>query len=416
MHPRHFYAVLVALCLTAAAAAQSPIHPDEGRPQVLWQEARPLVGKVAFVAGKVIDVRTVGRVTFVNFDDQRPARFAGVIFEPSLANFPKPPREMYDGKLVRIRGTVSLYRDQPQIVVTGPDQIEVIDALPGGSAAITRRPQNKPGELVVASYNVLNLFDDHDDPYRADESTPPKPRRQMQRLAQSIVGLNADVIALEEVENRHYLERFVEVFLPDQGYEHVVLFEGNDTRGIDVALVSRAPIGPVRSHRHVTFPGPDGDERKFNRDMLAVTVEPVGGQPLELWVLHLKSNSGGREFAEPVRLAEAQEIRRMLDAELAEDPQARIVVLGDFNDTPESATLRTIIGEGDKALWSAHTDLADPNVLTYNEGEFKSMIDFLLCSPAMRQRYMKGSFRVPQGSVGATGSDHNPIVATFRVE
>ena len=67
-------------------------------------------------------------------------------------------------------------------------------------------------------------------------------------------------------------------------------------------------------------------------------------------------------------------------------------------------------------MWSAHTDLTHPAVLTYNEGEFKSMIDFILCTPAMHARYVKGSFHVPQGSVETTGSDHNPIAATFRVD
>jgi endonuclease/exonuclease/phosphatase family metal-dependent hydrolase len=107
------------------------------------------------------------------------------------------------------------------------------------------------------------------------------------------------------------------------------------------------------------------------------------------------------------------EIRRLLDRELAGDPQARIVVTGDFNDAADSVSLRTIIGSGPTALWSAHTDLQNPNVLTYNEGDFKSMIDYMLCTPALHKRYVPGSFRVPQGSIDTTGSDHNPIVATF---
>jgi endonuclease/exonuclease/phosphatase family metal-dependent hydrolase len=155
---------------------------------------------------------------------------------------------------------------------------------------------------------------------------------------------------------------------------------------------------------------------QFQRDVLAVTIEPEGGTPLETWVVHLKSKSGGQETTEPIRLAEARAIRRLLDAELAADAAKRILVVGDFNDTPESASLQTIIGAGPTALWSAHTDLADPGVLTYNEGEFKSMIDFILCSPAMHERYVAGSFHVPQGSIDATGSDHNPVVATFRVD
>ena len=414
---RPLAAASLLLVLGASAFAAPPIDPAEGRPQVQWQEARPFVGKFTLVSGKVTDVRTVGRITFVNFDEQRPARFAGVIFEESLTNFPKPPAEMYAGKIVRIKGTVSTFKDQPQIVVTKPDQIEVLDALPATSIPQpTERRKAKPGELVIGAYNVLNLFDDHDDPYRNDEVTPAKPRPELESLARSIRELNADVLAVEEVESRDYLDRFVNVFLADMGYEHIVLFEGNDMRGIDVGLISRVPIGAVRSHRHVTFPGHSGGTSRFNRDVLVVTVEPPDAEPLDVWVLHLKSNSGGREAAEPIRLAEARELRRLLDAELAENPDARLLVMGDFNDTPESATLSTIVGAQSGALWSVHADLADPKTLTYNEGEFRSMIDFILCSPAMARQYVKGSVRVPQGSIDATGSDHNPISATFRLE
>src|SRR5687768_5736582 len=120
----------ILVLLVAAGQASAQIRPEEGRPQVPWQEVRPLVGQVAFVSGKVINVNTAGRVTFVNFDEQRPARFTAVIFSENLTNFPKPPKEMYQGKIVRLRGTVSMFKDQPQIVVTKPDQIEVLDKLP----------------------------------------------------------------------------------------------------------------------------------------------------------------------------------------------------------------------------------------------------------------------------------------------
>jgi endonuclease/exonuclease/phosphatase family metal-dependent hydrolase len=400
----------------AAACAQTAIRPDEGRPHVRWQEARQVVGRTAFVSGQVVGVPTVGTITFINFDEQRPVRFAGVIRQESLTNFPKPPAEMYGGKIVQIRGTVSLFRDQPQIIVTSPEQVEVLDRLPGSSDAPRPVAQATPGRLVVAAYNVLNLFDDVDDPYREDEGTPAKPRAEMALLAQSIESLNADVIAMEEVENRDYLQRFVDVFLPHLGYEEVVLFEGNDGRGIDVALISRVPVGAVRSHRHLKFPGSDGSQQHFQRDLLAVTLEPTGGPPVQVWVVHLKSKRGDDDAASAIiRVAEATQIRKELDAELADDPQARIIVTGDFNDTAESETIQTIVGTGPTAMWSAITDLGpNPRVLTYNEGEFKSVIDYMLCSPAMRQQYVKGSFHVPQGSIATTGSDHNPIVATFQ--
>jgi endonuclease/exonuclease/phosphatase family metal-dependent hydrolase len=415
---KSFSLTLAVICsiLAVRQTCGQAIKPAEGRPVVMWDQARTVVGQTAFVCGKVIGVPTVGRITFVNFDEQRPVRFAGVIFDDKLTNFPKPPAEMYDGKIVKISGTVSLFKDQPQIVVNSPAQIEVLEAMP--AHVPPKKPTGElanPGELVIASYNMLNLFDEHDDPYREDEGTPAKPRAEMERLAESIRALNADVIAVEEVENRFYLERFVNVFLPEMGYRDVVLFEGNDGRGIDVGLISRVPVGEVRSRRHLRFAGHDGGEARFNRDVVAVTLEPKDAPPLDVWVVHLKSNSGGREAAEPIRLAEARELRRLLDEELTAAPDAQIIVTGDFNDTPESATLKTIMGEGSNALWSAGSDLKDPAAVTYNRGEFRSVIDFILCSPAMRQRYVPGSFTVPQGSVETTGSDHNPIKATFKL-
>lgn len=416
MNLRTILAAAVVLS-TVVAPAFAQIKPEEGRPQVLWQDARPLVGQTAYVAGKVINVNTAGRITFVNFDTQRPARFTAVIFAENLANFPKPPKEMYADQIVRVSGTVSLFKDQPQIVVTSPKQIEVLDKLPPTSIPPKPAPvKTDPEKIVVAAYNILNLFDDHDDPYRNDEITPPKSRREMERLAESIRQLNADVIAVEEVESRDYLERFINVFLPDMGYKHVVLFEGNDTRGIDVGLISRIPIGKVESNRHVVFPGLDGSPRRFNRDVLEVTLLPEGAPPMEVWVVHLKSNAGGREEAEPIRIPEAQQIRRMLDEELAANPDARIIVTGDFNDVWDSETMKTIVGDGERAMWSAGSESPDPSLVTYNEGEFRSVIDFMLCSPAMARQFIKGSYRNPQGSIESTGSDHNPVSATFRAK
>lgn len=399
----------------ALAQAQPQIDPDEARPRVMWQDANSVRGKVAFVFGKVINVSGTDNIAFVNFDQGRPGEFTVVIFRDHWDKFPQPIKDMYEGKLVQVRGRVAAYRDKPQIAVTSPDQIKVLEALPKMSPVVEAAASGPSDELVVASFNILNLFDAVDDAYHGDEGTGPKPRAELEAIAAEILALDADVIALQEVENRGYLERFVEVFLPEAGYDHIVHFEGNDGRGIDVCLISRVPVGEVRSHRHLRFPDADGRERRFNRDLLAVEIVPPGAEPFEVWVVHLKSNSGGREYAEPIRLAEAGKVRELLDEALAEDPDARIILTGDFNDTWETPTLQTIVGSGPAKLWSAASDAGDAEPITYNQGRYQSMIDFMLCSPAMAARYVDGSFRVRNGSPETTGSDHNPVIANFRV-
>lgn len=392
----------------------SPIEPDEGRPHVGWKDADKVVGRVAFVSGIVEEVRSSGRVNFLDFDDSSREGFVGVVYRDNLSNFPGSLEELYKGKIIRIRGMVSTHQGQPQIQIKAPSQIEILNELP--PTKLIQPAEVKVGEVItIATYNILNLFDDIDDPYFLDETTPAKPRAQMERLAQTLRTLNADVIGLQEVENRHYLERFLEVFVPDLGYRHVVHFEGNDTRGIDVALISRIPVGVVRSYRHHEFPGPDGKPMVFERDLLAVELRPPQGAPLEVWVLHLKSNFEGREYAEPIRKAEASEVRRILDQRLKSDANARIIVLGDFNDTPENSALQTIRGSGPNALKSFYEELSEGQRVTYNKEPFRSMIDFILATPAMAAGYAEGSYHVIDGTIESSGSDHNPVSAKFKL-
>jgi endonuclease/exonuclease/phosphatase family metal-dependent hydrolase len=405
---------LILLSMWDRGRSDSPIGSEEGRPELHWKDARQAVGKTAFISGFVQDVKQTKRMTFLNFTDARPPAFVVVIRRESLANLPSSPDALYRGKTVRVKGMVTTYRDQPQIVVTSPRQIEVVDSLPPRWTK-SELKTGSPEAVTVATYNVLNLFDSEDDIYHADESTPAKPQAELENLAKTIHRLDADVLALQEVENRGYLERFRDVFLADMGYREIVHFEGNDERGIDVCILSRFPVGPVRSHRHVTFKDEEGRPRRFERDLLAATIEPPGGAPFELWVVHLKSNFGGREHAEPIRRAEAREVRRLLDRALSRDSKTRIVLVGDFNDQWGSETMKTIVGNG-KAALSCPLEDVPAKTVTYNKPPYRSMIDFILCSPAMSRAYVSGSYQILPGTVSSSGSDHNPVTARFRAK
>ncbi len=398
------------------ADAQSVIDADEGVMNIHWSTADEAMGEVAYVCGKIIEVRNIGAITFINFDEERPAKFVGVVFKDNYGKFPDDLKKLYAGKLVKIRGQITAHRDRPQIVLTSPSQIEVVDKLPDVVIPKQRVWESNKDQLMVASFNILNLFDDVDSPYHLDETTPAKPREEMEHVAEVIRALDADVIALQEVESRGYLKRFRDVFLDDMGYKHIVHYEGNDLRGIDVCLLSRVPVGPVRSYRHMKFPGPDDRQRRMSRDLLSVTLTPPGKSPFEIWVVHLKSNSGGREFSEPVRLAECRFLRQQLDRRLTADPEAAILLMGDFNDIWGSPTLTTIVGSGSTALHLPLSETAIQSLITYNKEPRRSMIDFILCSPSMAKRYVAGSYRTVPGSVKTSGSDHNPVTARFQLK
>jgi endonuclease/exonuclease/phosphatase family metal-dependent hydrolase len=396
-----------------AVAESQPIASMEGRPEAHAANAYRVIGRMAFVSGTVERIVHRGRVHIMEFADGGVHGFEGVVFDQYMDEFPKSLEELYAKKTVRLHGVVDTFRGKPQIRLTSPDQAELIDSLP---------PERLPGQInttakatvTVATYNLLNLFDTVDDPYHQDETTAPKPREQLEALAKVIRQLDADVIGLQEVESRDYLDRFLEVFLPDEGYQ-VVHFEGNDIRGIDVCVISRVPVGEVRSHRHLTFDGPEGPMR-FERDLLAVEILPPGGDPFELWVVHLKSNYEGREYAEPVRVAEAKMVRRMLDRRLKADPKARIILCGDMNDTGESETIKTLMGAGETGMKCFASELGDQPMITYNRPPYLTMIDFVMCTPAMADQHVKDSYAILSGDLMTQASDHNPVRARFRVK
>lgn len=407
------YPFALGLFIATVANGDDEILPaDAGLRIIDWKDAGKYVDQEVIVQGKIFETSKRKTICFLNFDRER--KFTAIIRSTSFDNFPVSPEIKYASKWVRVRGLVSEFKGKPQIEVYKPDQITIMEKeepIPPPSADKTRRPE---GIVTLATYNVLNLFDEHDDPYHRDETTKAKSKEAMEKLAATIRKTDADVIALQEVENRYYLERFVHALLPDMGYKHIVCIESNDRRGIDCAVLSRFPVGPVTSYRHLRFSDGSGGKTKFRRDLLQARIEPPGCPSFDVFVVHLKSKRGGGA-SEPIRCAEATQARKILDGILQKDENALFVICGDFNDTWESRPMKIIRGEGKTALRSFQSDLPKETP-TYNREPYRSMIDFILCSPAMAEYYEPKSCRVITGNVKSSGSDHNPVLVRFNLK
>ena len=85
---------------------------------------------------------------------------------------------------------------------------------------------------------------------------------EREQIAERIKRMDLDVLAAREVEDIDTLRQFGR---DDLGglYPHVVLIEGNDPRLIDIALLSKLPVGGVTSWQHVPDPLNPG-ERVFS--------------------------------------------------------------------------------------------------------------------------------------------------------
>src|SRR5262245_15079136 len=150
----------------------------------------------------------------------------------------------------------------------------------------------------------------------------------------AIKELNADVIALQEVENLDVLKRFRSKELGNMGYTFAMLVDGNDPRQIDVAVLSRFPLIAARSYQHLR----DGNSFLFSRDCLEIDVK-VNGKVLTLFVNHFKSMldknnpAQGRKNTREKRVKQADEVKKIVTARFGANPGlSPFVVLGDLND------------------------------------------------------------------------------------
>jgi len=274
--------------------------------------------------------------------------------------------------------------------------------------------QADDGKLVIACYNVENMFDVFDDPYTDDQNTDVKSREEVATIAKAIQEMDADIVAFSELENLGLLHAMVDEFLPNMGYVYVDVIKTNSGRGINLGVMSRYPILSVTSYRHrkLTLPG-ESREWRFARDLMKAEIqlgEDEDAPILDLFAVHLKSKrtTDNDPKSAKWRLAEAIEMREIIEQELEEDPDRLLAIVGDFNDTPDSDPVAQFIKAG---LFDAHAKLPAANRITYLNKPFRSTIDYIFVSRALAIK--QTGARVILNSELTAGSDHAPLTATF---
>ncbi len=190
--------------------------------------------------------------------------------------------------------------------------------------------------------------------------------RQLSALA--IAEADADILCLQETDNMVALQAFEYGYLfkmVGSGYRHKYLVEGNDSRGIDVAVMMRDETRDgdriecldVKSHADITYhefglytPALAATEapnnKVFRRDCLEIDLL-IGGRPLTLYVVHFKSMGpareglDGRQATMPVRIAEASAVRRIIENRfgIGKTADKNFLICGDMNDYQEKIVI-----------------------------------------------------------------------------
>jgi endonuclease/exonuclease/phosphatase family metal-dependent hydrolase len=283
------------------------------------------------------------------------------------------------------------------------------------------------GTIRVATYNLENYL---------DAPTVSRPHVKTDdakaKVRESLRVLNPDVVALEEMGTTNALLE-LRASLKKNGldfpfWEHVQSFDTN----IHVAVLSKLPIVARRAHTNEVFLL-DGKRFQVKRGFAEVDIQAATNFVFTLFVAHLKSHLTTAEADEAEeRLGEAKVLRSLLDARLAREPAARLLVAGDFNDTPDSPAVKAVLGHGKTMLFDSRPaerngDTApgeppyfEPRSVAwtyyYGKSDTYARIDYLLMSPAMKARWLAAETYIPTIPDWGVGSDHRPIVTGFKTE
>jgi len=213
---------------------------------------------------------------------------------------------------------------------------------------------------IISFYNLENLFDTLNTEGVLDEEfTPDGPNEwtgkryleKIERMAGVISKIGEDegitggpaILGVSEIENRSVLEDLVaHPYLRNAQYK-IVHYNSPDLRGVDVALLYQPKYFTLKSSASLELPLFDDDgEEIYTRDQLLVSGTFID-EDMHIIVNHWPSRRGGEKASRPRRNAAAGLSRSIADSLLAIDPEANIVILGDFNDDPVNISMKDVL-------------------------------------------------------------------------
>ena len=206
---------------------------------------------------------------------------------------------------------------------------------------------------LVGFYNLENLFDTINDPNKNDEEFLPQGVNQwntekylakLHNMAYAISTIGDDispdgvaVLGLSEIENRHVVEELVaQPEIKDRNYQ-VVHYDSPDRRGVDVGLIYNPKYFKLTNSKSYRTIVPE-DPEFITRDQLVVS-GLFDGEMMHFIVMHWPSRAGGEKRSMPGRIAAANLCRHIADSIMREDQNAKIIMMGDFNDYPTNKTV-----------------------------------------------------------------------------
>ena len=246
------------------------------------------------------------------------------------------------------------------------------------------------GFLTLVELNCENMFDCQHDSLKDDVEWMPEGKRKwsparywrkLNHIGQEILSCQQegvpDLVALVEVENDSCLFDLTRrSLLRGAGYEYLMT-QSPDVRGIDVALLYQPMTFHPICYDYLDVTPLDG--MRPTRDILYVKGETLKGDTLHIFVVHAPSRFGGEKHSRPNRQIVADRVMgvvRQLSAE------AKVIIVGDFNDGATDAALRFMENGGMHNITAKATGAHGAKATYRYQGVWQS-IDHVFVSTAL---------------------------------
>lgn len=246
--------------------------------------------------------------------------------------------------------------------------------------------QQKQYKIVVAGfYNLENFFDTIDDPKTFDDDFTPngslhysaaiymdKIKHLEEVVSQIGTDISPDGLAFwgtAEIENKEVVQDLVnQPKLKSRNYQ-IVHYNGGDPRSIDCGFVYNPKYFKVIYSSSIPIDLSKAvKDGKPTRDVLWVKGILNEVDTMNIFIGHWPSRRGGEELTLPMRNYVAKIIKQHTDSIINENPNAKVIVMGDLNDNPTDESLMKYLQCVDKKEKCKPLGFYNPWIDYYKKG------------------------------------------------
>ncbi len=299
---------------------------------------------------------------------------------------------------MNLRATLALFA----LVLAGP--------FPSAAAP------DKPGEIIVASYNIENYLGEESPEEAGHRHARAKSDKAVAAVTRIIKDIHPDILGVCEMGSPEEFDAF-KARLAAEGFAFT---DFEYVKGPDpdrhLALLSRFPIIARQSLPDVSYEM-NGLPEKVKRGFLDVTIRINPAYDLRMVGVHLKSKLTEGENEALMRRREASLLRRHLEEIMAVDPEVNLLVYGDFNETRNQPAMQEIFGpRGSSSHLTdlpAHDELGDRWTEYWRVEDLYSRIDYFLAGPGLIHEIVTDKTKVYRSEYWNEASDHRPIYTSI---